>query len=164
MGNRRNHPFKYDERVRRMTVQNFLKQNVFYANRIAVKYGVPSLVTLAQAAWESGWGKHAPKYNYFGMTAGSNYNGKVQYLTTYEYKNGVKVKVQRAFRAYESPLHAFSDYASNLSNHPNYKDAFAYKRNPEAFFNEVFKGGYATDPDYKKNVLLVMKMIKKHVV
>ena len=58
-----------------MTVLQFIQKNISHANRTAVRYGVPSIVTLAQAAWESGWGTHAPKYNFFGMTAGSNYNG-----------------------------------------------------------------------------------------
>jgi len=147
-----------------MTVQEFVRKYARHANQVAVRYGVPSLVTLAQAAWESGWGKSAPKYNFFGMTAGSNYNGKTQTLTTYEYVNGVKKKVVRKFRAYDSALYAFADYASNLKNQGSYNKAFAYKYDPVRFFDEVYKGGYATDPNYYKNVLLVMNMIKKHVV
>lgn len=147
-----------------MTVKQFIAKYTPYANRIALKYGIPSLVTLSQAAWESGWGRSAPKYNFFGMTAGANYTGKKQFLTTFEYVNGQKVKVKRAFRAYDSPVHAFADYAYNLQTQGNYDKAFEYKRDPVKFFNEVFKGGYATDPNYYKSVLKVMAMIKKYVV
>lgn len=147
-----------------MTVKEFVYKYLPHANQVAVKYGVPALVTLSQAAWESGWGRSAPKYNFFGMTAGSNYNGKVQYLSTFEYKNGQKVKTKRAFRAYDNPVHAFADYASNLASKDNYADAFQYSRNnPEMFLKKVCEGGYATDPNYLKNTLTIMKMIKRYV-
>lgn len=145
-----------------MTVKEFVYKYLPHANAVAVKYGVPSLVTLAQAAWESGWGKSAPKYNFFGMTAGSNYSGKTQLLTTYEYKNGIKVKVQRKFRAYDNPVNAFADYANNLKTQGSYDNAFRHK-DPVKFFDEVYKGGYATDPNYYRSVLQVMNMIKKYV-
>lgn len=146
-----------------MTVQEFVRLYTPHANRVAVRFGVPSLVTLAQAAWESGWGRSAPQYNFFGMTAGANYKGRTQLLSTYEYINGERVKVKRLFRAYDSPEQAFADYANNLLKQGSYNAAFQWKHKPELFFDEVFKGGYATDPNYKKNVLLVMNMIRKHV-
>jgi len=147
-----------------MSVKEFIAKYTPYANQVAIKYGVPSLVTLSQAAWESGWGKHAPKYNFFGMTAGSNYTGKKQLLWTSEYKNGIKVRVQRYFRAYDNPIQAFADYAYNLQTQGSYDKAFAYKRDPIKFFDEVYKGGYATDPNYYTSVLKSMNMIKKYVV
>lgn len=146
-----------------MTVKDFINAYVSHANRVAELYNVPSLVTLAQAAWESGWGSHAPAYNFFGMTAGDNWTGDVQYLTTTEYRNGQRVKVKRAFRAYPNPLIAFSDYAKNIASKTNYQAAFNFIHDPEQFFKKVFEGGYATDPNYEKNVLLVMNMIKKYV-
>lgn len=147
-----------------MSVEEFIKQYTPHANRVAVSLNVPALVTLAQAAWESGWGKHAPQYNFFGMTAGAGYTGKTQTLTTYEYKNGVKVQVKRKFRAYDSATEAFADYAKNLASHENYVDAFNYKMNPEMFLKKICDGGYATDPNYYKNVLKIMNMIKKYVI
>ena len=147
-----------------MTPKEFIYRYNRYANMVAVRYGVPSLVTLSQAAWESGWGRSAPKFNFFGMTAGSNYTGKKQFLSTFEYVNGQKVKVKRAFRAYDSPVQAFADYAYNLANKPNYSEAFKYRRgNPEMFLKKVFEGGYATDPNYLTNTLKIMSMIKKYV-
>jgi len=148
-----------------MSVKEFIYKYLPHANAVAIKHGVPALVTLSQAAWESGWGRSAPKYNFFGMTAGNNYSGKVQYLSTFEYMNGQKVKVKRAFRAYDNPVHAFNDYAINLATKQNYREAFQYRRgNPEMFLRKVCEGGYATDPNYLINTLKVMKMIKKYVV
>lgn len=147
-----------------MTPREFIFKYIPHANQVAIKYGVPSLVTLAQAAWESGWGRSAPKFNFFGMKAGSNYTGKKQILTTSEFINGKKVRVKRAFRAYDNPTHAFSDYAANLASKSNYADAFQYKKgNPEMFLTKVCEGGYATDPNYLRSVLQIMKMIRRYV-
>lgn len=85
-------------------------------------------------------------------------------LSTWEVIKGQKVRVKRAFRAYDNPTHAFADYAQNLASKENYKAAFNYIEQPEMFLKEVVKGGYATDPNYYKSVISVMKMIKKYVI
>lgn len=144
-----------------MTVPEFIRKYAPHANRVAVAYGVPSIVTLAQAAWESGWGKKAPKFNFFGMTG--TYNGNYQFLTTYEYVGGKKVKVQRKFRAYPTPTDAFADYARNLKSKEQFADAFAYKRDPEKFLYHIAENGYATDPNYYSNVMKIVRMIQKYV-
>lgn len=144
-----------------MTAKEFIKRYTPLANRVAVQYHVPTLVILTQSAWESGWGKHAPKYNFFGMTG--SYKGKFQLLWTYEYVNGQRVRVQRKFRAYDNPVEAFADYAANLQK--NFPAAFQYKKGaPEKFLEEVFKGGYATDPAYLKNTLMIMNTLRKYLI
>jgi flagellum-specific peptidoglycan hydrolase FlgJ len=45
---------------------------------------VPALVTMAQAGLESGWGKSAPNFNFFGHKAQSNFTGEKQLLRTSE--------------------------------------------------------------------------------
>lgn len=147
-----------------MTVQEFVRQYTPHANRVAIQYNVPSLATLTQAAWESGWGKKAPKFNFFGMTAGSNYNGKTQSLNTYEYVNGVKVKVVRNFRAYDNPTQAFADYAANLASKNQFRSAFDYKHRPELFLKHIAENGYATDPNYYSHLMQILNMIKKYIV
>ena len=168
-----------------MTVKDFVIKYTPHANRVALAYGVPSLVTLAQAAWESGWAVHAPNYNFFGLTCSETYTGKKQLLTTTEYhktktvkyyeilsivyqdsgkwKGYYKYRVKRWFRSFDNATQAFEVYALNLKNQGNYNAAFSYKKNPILFFDEVYKGGYATDPAYYTSVLSVMKMIKKYV-
>lgn len=145
-----------------MTPHEFVRKYAPHANEVAVKLGVPSLVTLSQAALESQWGKHSPQYNFFGMTG--TYNGEYQLLWTREYKNGEYVRVQRKFRAYPSATHAFADYANNLASKAQFADAFQYKHNPEKFLYEIASNGYATEPNYYNLVLTIMKMIKKYVV
>lgn len=147
-----------------MTVKQFVVKYIHDANRIAVAYNVPTLVTLAQAAWESGWGRSAPRYNFFGMTAGPNYSGKIQELVTYEYINGVKTKVVRKFRAYDNATQAFADYAYNLATKDQFQQAFQWKHKPEEFLKHVASNGYATDPNYYNNVMKIMNMIKRYVI
>lgn len=146
-----------------MSPKQFVNSYVIHANEVAELTGVPAVVTLAQAAWESGWSKHAPGFNFFGMKAGSSWTGKKQLLWTTEYVNGKSQRVQRWFRAYDSATDAFYDYALNLKNKQNYAKAFNHTNNPELFFKYVFEGGYATAPDYYTSVISVMKMIKKYV-
>lgn len=45
---------------------------------------VPALVTLAQAAVESGYGKFAPGFNFFGIKNSSSWAGQTQKLKTWE--------------------------------------------------------------------------------
>jgi len=164
-----------------MTVKQFLVKNITHANNVYRKYGVPPLVTLAQAALESGWGEKAPGYNYFGYTAPNGYSGKRQLLKTVEYHETKNVKypvvisvtytgskfkyvVKRWFKAYKSPTESFADYAKLIYGADRYQDAFNYKNDPEKFFAEIFKAGYATSPEYYNLVISVMNSMKRYIV
>lgn len=67
-----------------LTPTQFVLAYYQYAKLSQVNTGVPALVTLAQAGLESGWGKHAPRFNFFGMKPGSTWKGEVQKLLTWE--------------------------------------------------------------------------------
>lgn len=163
-----------------MTPLKFLQKNVTHANAVFIKYGIPPLVTLAQAALESGWGESAPGYNFFGYTAPNGYTGKRQLLKTVEYhdtknikypvvisvtKSGSKYKylVKRWFKAYINPTYSFSDYASLIKGADRYADAFQFKNDPKKFFAEIFKAGYATSPEYYNLVISIMDTMKKYL-
>ena len=69
------------------------------------KYGILPSMTIAQAILESGWGKSelsALYYNFFGMRADSSYTGKSVVLRTGEEIDGVMIKMDGEFRAYDS--------------------------------------------------------------
>ena len=128
--------------------------------------GVPALFTLAQAALESGWGKHAPGNMFFGIKAGKSWKGKRQLLRTTEYLstpnskafpevisvtpvgNGkYKYVVRDWFRAYDSPRESFIDHGNFFIQNKRYSDAFKTK-DSKAWATAVAKAGYATAPDY----------------
>jgi peptidoglycan hydrolase FlgJ len=141
----------------KLSIKEFVLRYTPHANEVATKMGVPALVTLTQAALESGWNAHAPSYNFFGMTAGSNWKGRTQVLTN---AKGQKI----TYRAYDSATQAFADYASLLANADRYKAAFKYIDNPALFLKAVIAGGYTTDAGYYQLCLSVMNSIKKHVI
>lgn len=78
----------------------FLFDNYKFAKESEAATGVPALVTLVQAALESGYGQHAPGNNFFGIKAGSSWTGNTQKLKTWECgssgdpkKDGIKDEV-----------------------------------------------------------------------
>lgn len=123
-------------------------------------YGIPAAVTLAQAALETGWGKHlAANFNLFGMkgrgTAGSGM------ANTQEYVNGQYVGVRDKFAAfnnfYEAVMHHGANfhngyYQKAVTNWPNHK-------NPEQFARDIH-GIYATSPVYADSVIGLMRQYK----
>ena len=163
-----------------MTPINFLKKYVTAANQIARDWGIPPIVTLAQAALESGWGEKSPGYNFFGYTATNAYKGKRQLLKTIEYHTNPNVKypviisitdigdrykyvVRRYFKCYSHPVESFTDYARLISS-DKYASAFDYQDDPERFFTVIFNAGYATSPSYHDLVISVMQTMKKYLV
>lgn len=163
-----------------MSPQEFVIKYIDEARQSEMNTGVPALVQLAQAAIESGWGKHAPGNNFHGIKRGNKPIEKCQLLTTTEYfktpdkgslfpevisiswieeKKRFKYKVKDWFRKYDRPAECFIDHAKILQL-PRYKKAFDTS-NPYDFIIEIGKGGYSTSPTYATYVMKVMKMIEK---
>jgi len=120
--------------------------------------GIPTSVTLGQWALESGYGKHSPGNNPFGIKARKG--EPFQLLWTKEKaKNGSGlVRVQQKFRAYDSVGEAFNARADLLSR--RYPEAMANNNDPDAFVHglQAVPGrSYATDPRYASKVIGVMK-------
>ncbi|VBB45237.1 hypothetical protein TRIP_D300140 [uncultured Paludibacter sp.] len=161
-----------------MTTKEFISKYYIQALRVSAIYNIPVTGILAQAAHESGYGNHAPGYNFFGITAGSNWRGKRQLLKTREFHNSRNIRypiiisiawnaakggyeyiVRRYFRLYSSALWAFIDYANLISNNSRYQKALDYYLYPEKYLTEIAKAGYATDPNYLTKVLAVHRDI-----
>ena len=143
-----------------MTVKEFTNKYKPFAVENEQETGVPYLVTLAQAALESGWGKHAPSYNFFGIKAGKSWKGKVQLLNTKEFINGKWIIIKDKFRAYDTPLDSFRDHAELLKK--RWDKAFRHK-DPIEFIYSVqneHKYKYATDPEYVDKIRKIVNMIR----
>ena len=67
-----------------LTPTEFVRLYYPYAKQSQTATGVPALVTMSQAALESGWGKHAPGFNFFGIKPGKAWTGAIQYQKTWE--------------------------------------------------------------------------------
>lgn len=141
----------------------FVAELAPYASDAAARLGVSPRALVAQAALESGWGRHvirdvdgASSHNYFGIKAGPGWQGAVVRVPTTEYINGRAVTVNAAFRAYPDPGAAFADYVDFIGSNPRYQDVVAYGQNPRRFAAELAAAGYATDPDYANKIMAIV--------
>ena len=121
-------------------------------------------VTLAQAAIETGWGSSTvgDAKNMFGIKAKGKTN---QYWTgdsvkknTTEYIKGKKGTYKLAFRKYNSLTDSILDHNEFLKVNPRYSKALD-ATSPEMQAKLIHKAGYATDPNYSKKII---SMIKKY--
>jgi flagellar protein FlgJ len=128
------------------------------------QYGVPASVTMAQAILESGWGRSSlstTDQNYFGIKCqngsyGSIASGCHVYKTSECTKAGVCFATTAAFRTYTTMSHSFRDHGHFLKVNNRYQPAFAYTRDANKFIWQVWKAGYATDPNYYTKITVLM--------
>jgi flagellar protein FlgJ len=134
---------------------DFVQKLAPYAQAVARKLGVSMRAVLAQAALETGWGQHMPQQadgsssnNLFGIKAGDGWQGKRVSVPTLEFKDGVAVRTNAAFRAYAGPARSFADYARLLTGNPRYAGALGHGEDVAGFAHALHRAGYATDPAY----------------
>jgi peptidoglycan hydrolase FlgJ len=143
-------------------VQRFMQRLSAPAQAASRQTGVPAELILAQAALETGWGRHeiatadgGNSYNLFGIKAGSSWQGRTTDITTHEYINGKRTRVVDTFRVYGSFEEAFTDYARLIGNNPRYA-AVTTAGSAEQAARALQEGGYATDPAYADKLIAVM--------
>lgn len=115
--------------------------------------GIDRDVIIAQAANETGWGTSVRGNNYFGI------KGKGQTFTTHEEINGKLVKMKQNFRAYESPMDSFMDWAGMMNRMERYEPVRT-ATTPEAQIAAMGASGYATDSKYASTLRSVVKRVK----
>lgn len=127
--------------------------------------GVPAELILAQAALETGWGRHEiatqtghNSHNLFGIKAGSHWKGETTDIVTHEYVNGRRTQMVDTFRVYDSFEHAFTDYANLIGNNPRYQGVVEAPNAIQAA-HALQRGGYATDPRYAEKLVAVMNTL-----
>lgn len=145
---------------------NFIDRLLPHAKTASESTGIPPNFMLAQAALESGWGKHeirhadnSPTHNLFGIKAGANWKGDVVEKTTTEYINGVPQKAIEKFRAYSSYAEGFNDYAKLLMDNPRYAKVLN-STDAATFANGLQRAGYATDPMYAEKLMRILNSEK----
>ncbi|MBB3105004.1 flagellar assembly peptidoglycan hydrolase FlgJ [Azomonas macrocytogenes] len=136
----------------------FINTMLPMAEAAAKRIGVDPRYLVAQAALETGWGKHMARQsdgsnsnNLFGIKA-HGWKGASANAVTREYVNGRPVMEKAGFRAYASYADSFHDYVSFLQSNDRYREALDTGGNSERFMRELQKAGYATDPQYASKV------------
>jgi flagellar protein FlgJ len=139
-----NRPFSQEE---------FVAQVWPHAQRAAAALGVAPEALVAQAALESGWGKHVGgDNNLFGIKAGSSWTGATKALSTNEFSNGQMHKESASFRSYASIGDSFDDYVKMIKNSPRYAAVLNTGYDTQRFAGALQKAGYATDPNYAMKI------------
>ena len=142
--------------------QAFVRQLAPYARQAARRLGVSMRALLAQAALETHWGQHMPvradgssSNNLFGVKVGGGWDGASVGVPTVEFEDGVAVRRQAQFRAYDSPAQAFADYAELIDSSPRYARARGHGDDVRGFAQGLVQGGYATDPAYAEKLAAI---------
>ena len=150
---------------RALTPARFVADLRPLAATAAARLGVEPEVLLAQAALETGWGRHiasaagASSNNLFNIKAGRDWPGDTVRRAVLEYRDGLAVREVATFRAYASPAESFADYVAFLRASPRYARALARAADGEAYLRELQDAGYATDPRYADKVIGVWSRI-----
>lgn len=167
-----------------MTPQAFIQTYYAHAYKCWQDTGIHPIATLSQAALESGWGEHAPGNMFFGVKDTDGVNGNEQLITTVEYSRSASANFPRIvsitptvingqkffkyiiedyFRKYNTAAESFSDHARFFFANSRYAQAIAIKSDPFKFLDAVAAAGYATAPNYAKELKDTAGWISRYI-
>ena len=99
-----------------------------HAERAGRRLDVAPEAIVAQAALETGWGRHVmpdrhgqSSFNLFGIKAGGGWQGEQVSRRTLEFEAGVPRPQTARFRAYANVAASVADYARFLTDNPRYE-------------------------------------------
>jgi flagellum-specific peptidoglycan hydrolase FlgJ len=115
-------------------------------------------VKMAQFILESGWGRHTPGNNAFGIKANGKYTpywkGAAINADTTEYVAGQYEKDNLAFRKYNSVEESIKDHTAMLLAASRYANAGVFKaQTPEEQAELLMVAGYSTEPGYSMTLI-----------
>jgi len=143
--------------------EHFLQSLWPLAEQAAAEIDLAPEALLAQAALETGWGRHVMQHrggdsshNLFGIKADARWQGDSVRVDTLEYRDGVALNTRARFRAYASFDESFRDYVDFVQSNPRYRDALAKTADAPAYFEALQQAGYATDPAYANKIRRIL--------
>lgn len=137
--------------------EGFIQSIMPHALEASQRTGVDPRIIIAQSAQETGWGKHAPGNNFFGIKSHGKSGG--QELATNEFINGQNTRVNDSFRQYASLGDSVSGYADFITENPRYQPMRS-ATGLDAQLEALGQSGYATDPNYANAVGSIAKSIQ----
>ncbi len=142
----------------------FVKSLLPHARKAAAALGVHPGLLLAQAALETGWGRHLPvagdgreAVNLFGIKAGGGWQGPVVESDTLEVRQSVVQRERAAFLDFGTLERAFDGLVDFLRGNPRYQPVLQAAPDPEAWARGLQQAGYATDPQYADKILSILR-------
>ncbi|MDQ2043046.1 flagellar assembly peptidoglycan hydrolase FlgJ [Pseudoalteromonas sp. 20-92] len=146
------------------SAEEFVSSVWEHAKTAAKKIGLNPAVMVAQAALETGWGKHIinksdgnSSNNLFNIKSDKSWEGEKASKVTLEFEQGTAVKKKASFRAYDSIKESVNDFVDFLTQNPRYQEALKNTAKPSDFLDSLQKAGYATDPNYASKIKQVLK-------
>ncbi|HEY6530046.1 MAG TPA: glucosaminidase domain-containing protein [Cellvibrionaceae bacterium] len=144
---------------------DFVSQVFASAKIEETKSKIPAAVTTAQAILETGFGKSVPtdlytkqySYNLFGVK-GVGPAGFVS-VYTHEVINDVRIKIIAKFEAYHNFEGSIAGRTAFLKRNQRYAVLFE-STDPIVWAEGLQKQRYATDPNYAKTLISIMKSWK----
>ena len=141
----------------------FVKGMLPHANSAETVFHLNPIVTLAQAALESGWGKSnlaLKGNNFFGLTA---------YGKSNDYWHGGVITLANGadalpFRRYDTVNNSFLDFARLIKE--GYRMAWSFSRNIEAYAKEIAYSRYISEQNgdnrelYRRSLVSLAKRIQ----
>lgn len=134
-----------------------------HAEKAAQKLRVPPEGLVAQAALETGWGRHVMQradggfsFNLFGIKAGSSWSGPVASKRTLEFVDGTPEQQLARFRAYPDIESTFEDYVRVVGTQPRFDAVRDHADDPRGFAEALQASGYATDPAYADKIAAIV--------
>lgn len=152
-----------EDEWRPATPLEFLETLAPYAQKAAEQAGIAPESVLAQAALETGWGRHViangkgSTNNLFNIKADSRWQGEQAQTLTTEYVAGKPQRESAMFRAYSSVAESFNDYVEFLQGNPRYQQALKVGHDSHQFVEALQQAGYATDPGYARKLQTIMQ-------
>ena len=144
--------------------EQFIQTLYPQAQNAARELGVSPEILLAQAALETGWGQHMPSdkqgkhgFNLFGIKADTRWDGESTSVETLEYFGDKALKVNAAFRSYDSFEQSFNDYVAFVKDQSRYQVALDNAGDSSAYIHALHKAGYATDPRYAEKIEQILQ-------
>jgi len=148
-----------DQDPRQWSKSEFVENLWPMAQEAAQLLGLKPQALIAQAALETGWGAHLMKFssgkltnNLFGIKADQRWSGAKVSVGSMEYEQNQAVNRRSYFRAYDSLEDSFTDYAAFIQDNPRYSNALQKSAESAAYFTELQRAGYATDPEYASKI------------
>ena len=145
------------------TPEGFVEKLWPLAKKAAASLGIDPRGIVAQAALETGWGRHlirkadgAAANNLFGIKADGRWDGDRATVGTLEYRGGVPERRHEQFRAYESLEAGVRDYVDFLKSSSRYSTALE-SGSAQDFARELQRAGYATDPAYAEKINAILE-------
>ncbi|KAA0835306.1 LysM peptidoglycan-binding domain-containing protein [Bacillus paralicheniformis] len=138
-------------------MMGFIEEIAPHAQRVQKEKNILASLIIAQGVLESNWGRSglATKgKNLFGIKGTGN-AGSITLPTT-EHINGKDVRVNAAFRKYNSWYDSILDLASLYTRLDRYKGVIGQTNYVQACV-AVAKGGYATDPKYAQKLIATIE-------